>query len=170
MNALTLKATNDKKNYEEKIEKLKASSVETESTLRREISEISKAKAIDEQKIEFLEKKLNDTETKRISEVEYLNEQLKTIKEKLNNEREQLKAKVEELEETLHKRENDLSDQKSQYEIQIALAESKIKNLQSYSETTIAEKNETIRSLEKQLDDSRRRNENEKSSQQSTHQ
>lgn len=94
MNALTLKATNDKKNYEEKIEKLKASSVETESTLRREISEISKAKAIDEQKIEFLEKKLNDTETKRVSEVEYLNEQLKTIKEKLNNEREQLKAKV----------------------------------------------------------------------------
>lgn len=95
VNALTLKATNEKKNYEEKIEKLKTTSVEIESSLRREISQASKAKAIDEQKIEFLEKKLNDSEAKRTSEVDYLNEQLKNIKEKLTLEREQLKTKID---------------------------------------------------------------------------
>jgi hypothetical protein len=39
-----------------------------------------------------------------------------------------------------------------------------------WSESTLSEKVDTIRSLEKQLDESRRRNENEKSNQQLTHQ
>lgn len=47
VSALILKASNEKKSSDEKIEKLKITNVEIETLLRREFSEISKAKAID---------------------------------------------------------------------------------------------------------------------------
>jgi hypothetical protein len=47
------------------LDRQKKKNAETESSLSRQVSEAGKAKAVDEQKIEYLEKKLMESESKR---------------------------------------------------------------------------------------------------------
>lgn len=123
-----------------------------------------------DEKLENTEKKLSILQSTYETEARSLNEEIKASKERFSVERTGLKATIDGLEEKIQKVENESSRMRNEFEIENALLKNQLRNTEESKESYLNEKMDLIKKLEIQLEEYRKKSENEKSNQEATHQ